>query len=221
MAASFGVTGGLRNPYLLNINTDKEWMDGVHHHYDKEIGDHEKVLEKFNKEMVTKADELKRKQTETLEKYKKDRERIASLEKELDAHEQNTTHELAEQDALTAYNEAQTKLDLAKEAHSKHKKEKERLKQLLDKEHNDIVKRSHTSTAKTRTFNNHTRSTNPHNYTEVDNKGTGNSTRGKGGFSIGKIRKLFTGMSSNAANELDFHDIARLSASRENRCMYL
>lgn len=202
MAASFGVTGGLRNPYLLNINTDGQALD--------------KLIEKHNNETKARtvenrkavADRVKR---EVEMKAQRDNEvqRIKALEEEIEDHE-NTG-----KNYKTNLEEAAKKMQEAKrlhdEAHSVHSEHDTKLKTLKKKLQNEETVMGIKSVS--------TLSTNPHDYPEVDNRSTGNSKSKKSLKQ--KVSNFFFGKESSAENELHFEDIARFSASREHRCTYI
>jgi hypothetical protein len=202
MAASFGVTGGLRNPYLLNINTDGEVLD--------------KLIEKHNNETKARTaenrkaleDRVKR-EVEMKAQRENEVQRIKALEEEIEYHEnEGKQHKTNLEEAAKKMQEAKRLHDEAHSVHSEHDTKLRSLKKKLQNEETVMGIKSVS-----------TLSTNPHDSPEVDNRSTGNSKSKKSLKQ--KVSNLFWGEKASAENELHFEDIARFSASREHRCTYI
>lgn len=204
MAASFGVTEGLRNPYLLNINTDGQALD--------------KLIEKHNNETKARtaenrkalADRVKR-EVEMKDQNENEVRRIKALEEEIDYHEnEGKIHKNNLEEAAKKMQETKILHDEAHSVHSENETKLKTLKKKLQQEETGMrIKSVHTDT----------RSTDPHNYPEVYNTSIGNSTVKKS--LMQHLSKLWRGKPANAENELHFEDIAHFSASRDHRCTYI
>jgi len=205
MAASFGVTGGLRNPYLLNINTDGEYADQVEEYHNNEMNSHIEENKRISAE---------RKKNEREMKLKKERDlkRIRELEGEVQTHQKRgEDHKNVLEDAARKFEEAKKVHDEAQAAHANHKTELDRLTKELHREHQKSMGIHSTS------VDTHTPSTNtPSSHTRNNTISASSKPQKKGFFS-----KLFGNEPANAENELHFEDIARFSASPEHRCTYI
>ena len=213
MAASFGVTGGLRNPYLLNINTDGDALD--------------KLIEKHNNETKARTAENRKALEDRVKREKEMKEqnenevhRIKALEEEIDNHEnEGKYHKNNLEEAAKKMQEAKRLHDEAHSVHSEHETKLKTLKKQLQQEETVMgIKPVHT----------HIRSPNPHDYQEVDKGNTASSKTKSKGFGFGTaFRGIFGNKPTignkptNSENELHFEDIAHFSASRENRCTYI
>lgn len=204
MAASFGVTGGLRNPYLLNINTDGMHAEDLAQKYEterlKRIEENKKEL----REKIQFEQEIKAKQA-------RDMQTIVNLEEQVKKHQdQRQYHQSTLEDAAQQLAEAKQKHDEARAAHVKHTTELSRLQKQLHEEHGKMIgiKPVHT----------HIRSPNPPSSHTRNNPISANSkTDGFGKAFAG----IFRNKPNKSENELHFEDIAHFSASRENRCTYI
>jgi len=203
MAASFGVTGGLRNPYLLNINTDGIHAEKVAKEYETKQNDLDVNFKNQVASHLLQKNRIKKEaETHTRE--------VADLEDQVESHKRQGEHyETHLQSAKEALEEAQNLHKQAVHAHSQHETELNR----LNRELNAKVKG-------TKSVHTDTRSTNPNDYPERDNRSTASlNPEKKGIFSSlfgKKLRKP-----TKSENELHFEDIAHFSASRENRCTYI
>jgi len=207
MAASFGVTGGLRNPYLLNINTDGEALDRVIAKHKRET----EVRVAENRKALNERVEREKKMSEQMEH---ERQRIKDLEEEINNHENSgETHKNNLENAAQRLEEAKKAYE---EAHSKHSLYETKLQSLKKKLHNEET------VIGTKSVPLDTRSTNPHNYPEVDNRSTASSETKRQGASLRKaVTRFFGGRPSKLENELNFEDITNFNSSRENRCTYI
>jgi len=203
MAASFGVTGGLRNPYLLNINTDGIHAEQVAKEYETKQNDLNENFKKQAAEHLYKKTKMKKEaETHTRE--------VADLEDQVESHKRQGEHyETHLQSAKEALEEAQNLHNQAVHAHSQHETELNRLNRELNANVHG-TKSVHTDNS----------STHSHDYPERDNRSTASSKPQSKGLS-GRFSSFFKGKSAKAENELHFEDIAHFSASRENRCTYI
>jgi hypothetical protein len=209
MAASFGVTGGLRNPYLLNINTD-EYAEQVEEYHENQIRQQAEENKKFIEERMKTLAEMKSKKA--LETKK-----IRNLEEQVEAHKtrgahHKTTLEAAEKQVL----EAKKIHDEAHAAHETHMTELNRLTKQLDIEHQKSMGIHSTS------VDTHIPSTINHSSHTGNNTISASSKSKKNGFGLGNaVRNLLGKKPLTGENELHFEDIAHFIASREHRCTYI
>lgn len=205
MAASFGVTGALSNPYMINFTTDGELAEKL----EKEYKDKQKDLgDKFKKQFASHLDESNRLKKQA-EKHTKE---VQELEEKIVNHQRKgEEHELHLQNAREALQEAQKLHSEALNSHAAHKSELNRLNSEL-----------HAKVKGVNPVDVHTRSTNPHQHPQVDNTGTDPSKSKSMRFGLNKaFKKIFGKTSSRLENELNFEDVAHLSANRETRCTYI
>ena len=221
MAASFGVTGGLRNPYLLNINTDGILAEQLAKKYKTKQNDLNENFKKQAAEHLYKQNDLSenfKKQTAEhfykQNKMKNEAEthtrEVADLENQVESRKmQGEQYKTRLQNAKQALEEAQNLHNEAVHAHSQHETELNRLNHELNAKVNG-TKSVHTDTG----------STNPLHYQGRDNRSIASSKTPSKGLRE-RISKFVNGKPTGAENELHFEDIAHFSASRENRCTYI
>ena len=203
MAASFGVTGGLRNPYLLNINTDGIHAEKVAKEYETQQNDLDANFKNQVASHLLQKNRIKKEaETHTRE--------VADLEDQVESHKMQGKHHVQNlQNANEALEDAKKLHKEALDAHSKHETELNR----LNRELNAKVKG-------TKSVHTDTRSTNPNDYPEVDHRSSASSKPEKKGLFSSLFGKKPT-KPTTSENELHFEDIAHFNASRENRCTYI
>ena len=216
MAASFGVTGGLRNPYLLNINMEGPDFDRIQKQTLKVQQERKKKYNENVEKELKKVNEKHASDFQTLEE--KEREERIRL-REVAEHE----NKLEEKGNILGTHE-----ENMKEAHEEFEKAKlhhEEMKKIYNNHHAEYKDIQNKLNAHIKTFEDGqktsgTHGTNTHNSNPVNNTISASSKPKSTGFGIGKAVKKFLGK-TNLNNELHFEDIARFSASREHRCTYI
>jgi len=202
MAASFAVTGDLSNPYMINFTTDGELAQKLAKEYETKQRD---LGLNFKKQFASHVVETNR-----LKKQAENHTReVQELEDQLEEHKmEGQRHEEHLKNTHEALEEAKKMHNQALDSHATYNSELIRLKKELN--------------AKVKGVNPvhvDTRSTNPEDYPEVDNRGTATSKRKSSGLGFGKaIKNLFN---TKAENELHFENVAHFSANRETRCTYI
>jgi myosin heavy subunit len=232
MAASFGVTGGLRNPYLLNINTEgvftdraKEIVNQKHieqiqsiantakneeqrliDEHERFIAEHDKMMKKNTENMVVSTWKQQRNNTKQEEKIGQ----LAEQENLLETKKgELAKYEEEEHEAKETFNAAQKRLNEATKMYKTTLQEHKDLQRKVNELHDTITN--------SETVSRSSRSTDSKATTVENITGTGNHTVKKGGlFSAFK-----RGLNIKAENELDLENIAHFSAPRENRCTYI
>jgi len=216
MAASFGVRGGLRNPYLLNINMEGPDFDRIQKQTLKVQQERKKKYNENVAKELKKVNEKHASDFQTLED--KEREERIRL-REVAEHE----NKLEEKGNILGTHEQNMK-----EAHEEFEKAKlhhEEMKKIYNNHHAEYKDIQNKLNAHIKTFEDGqktsgTHGTNTHNSNPVNNTISGSSKPKSTGFGIGKAVKNLLGQ-TNLNNEFHFEDIARFSASREHRCTYI
>jgi myosin heavy subunit len=230
MAANFGVTVGLRNPYLLNIDTEGVLADNmkkiVDEQHIKQINSIANTTKMRKQRLIDEHDEkIKENAANAIAstwkqntKKTKQEEKIGQLE-ELENLLETKQGELSkyeeeEREAKETFNAAQKRSDEATKMYKTKLQEHKDLQRKVNELHHTITN-SETASRSSRSID--SKAT-----TVEDITGTGNPAVKKGGFGFGnKVKNLFSVLRPKVANELDFEHIARFSACGEHRCTYI
>ncbi len=236
MAASFGVTGGLRNPYMINFTTEGAITDQSQNMFENKIREHDQLITSMTKNNDNDRElslknakdnydkEIARIDTKHRNQEKKIRDTEIEHTKQVEAmrehikkvaHAENVKEESDDKKKKIAENKKVADLEYEQAQYYHNISDNE-----LQKHHNDFLKLHKHGTHDVQSTSNN-RLTDPNNYPEVDSRGTGNSKGKTRGGIGGRISSFFKGKGVGAENELDFEDITHFSAPRENRCTYI
>lgn len=239
MSSNFGMTGTFGNPYLLNMNTDGEYLELVKNFHNEKLERH--IAE--NKELAQRRkNEYKNMQLQKNENMKT----IQNLEEQIENHQAQAEHH--ERTVSNAHSELQAAEEQLKQAqmlrdslhqkhqnaiasHEQHKHELKALEHTINSEQRKMMNIHDVDSP---TFSKSTLSTsdggtnksiiasNARERHSSQSRRVSNTTSQSNNRGQGRLLGFFSKpKATKAETQLDLKDIAHFSASRERRCTYI